>query len=148
VQEEAAMQLLKRVWLPLVAVVVIGVAGFTVDRIRGVFASEPPLTTRVEFANDPEPFDPKVLTYEVFGPEGAAVDVNYVDLAGEPQRVDGATLPWSITLQTTDPSAAAHIVAQGSTDFLGCRVIVDGEVKDERSSTGTNVQTFCIVKSA
>ncbi|MBU8808691.1 MmpS family protein [Mycolicibacterium goodii] len=142
------MQLLKRVWLPLVAVVVIGVAGFTVDRIRGVFASDPPLTTPVEFANDPEPFDPKVLTYEIFGPEGAAVDVNYVDLEGEPQRVDGAILPWSVTLQTTEPSAAANIVAQGKTSFLGCRVTVDGEVKDERTSTGTNVQTFCIVKSA
>ncbi|AKS30543.1 MmpS family transport accessory protein [Mycolicibacterium goodii] len=142
------MQVLKRVWLPLIAVVVIAVAGFTVFRIRGVFASDPPLTTPVEFADDPEPFDPKVLTYEIFGPEGAAVDVNYVDLEGEPQRADGVRLPWSITLQTTEPSAAANIVAQGKTSFLGCRVIVDGEVKDERTSTGTNVQTFCIVKSA
>jgi hypothetical protein len=142
------MQLLKRVWLPLVVVVVVGIAAFTVDRVRGVFASEPPLVTPVEFANDPEPFDPKVLTYEIFGPEGASVDVNYLDLDGEPQRVDGAVLPWSITLQTTDASAAANIVAQGKTDFLGCRVIVDGEVRDERTTSGTNVQTFCIVKSA
>ncbi len=142
------MQLLKRVWLPLVIVVVVVIAAFTVVRIRGVFASDPPLTTPVEFANDPEPFDPKVLTYEIFGPEGASVDVNYLDLDGEPQRVDGAILPWSITLQTTKPSAAANIVAQGNTSFLGCRVLVDGELRDERTSSGTNVQTFCIVKSA
>jgi hypothetical protein len=142
------MQLLKRAWLPLVIVVVVAVAAFAVDRVRGVFASDPPLVTPVEFANDPEPFDPKVVTYEIFGPEGAAVDVNYVDLEGEPQRVDGAVLPWSITLQTMEPSAAANIVAQGKTSFLGCRVLVDGELKDERSTTGTNVQTFCIVKSA
>ena len=142
------MQLLKRAWLPLVIVVVVGVAAFAVDRVRGVFASDPPMTTPVEFANDPDPFDPKVLTYEIFGPEGAAVDVNYVDLEGEPQRVDGVVLPWSITLQTTKPSAAANIVAQGKTSFLGCRVLVDGELKDERSTSGTNVQTFCIVKSA
>ncbi len=142
------MQLLKRAWLPLVIVVVIGVAAFAVDRVRGVFASDPPLVTPVEFADDPDPFDPKVLTYEIFGPEGAAVDVNYVDLEGEPQRVDGAVLPWSITLQTMEPSAAANIVAQGKTSFLGCRVLVDGELKDERSTSGTNVQTFCIVKSA
>lgn len=142
------MQLLKRAWLPLVIVVVVAVAAFAVDRVRGVFASDPPLVTPVEFANDPEPFDPKVVTYEIFGPEGAAVDVNYVDLEGEPQRVDGAVLPWSITLQTMEPSAAANIVAQGKTSFLGCRVLVDGELKDERSNTGTNVQTFCIVKSA
>ena len=71
-----------------------------------------------------------------------------MDLAGEPQRVDGAILPWSITLETTDPSAAANLVAQGKTSFLGCRVIVDGELKDERTKSGTNVQTYCIVKSA
>lgn len=142
------MHLLKRAWLPLVIVVVVGVAGFAVDRVRGVFASDPPSVAPVNFANDPEPFDPKVLTYEVFGPDGATVDVNYVDLEGEPQRVDGAVLPWSITLQTTDPSASANLVAQGKTSHLGCRVLVDGELRDERSVTGTNVQTFCIVKSA
>lgn len=142
------MQRVKRAWLPLVIVVVVVLAGFTVDRIRGFFASDPPLVTPVNFANDPEPFDPKVVTYEIFGPEGAAVDVNYVDLDAKPQRVDGVALPWSITLQTTAPSAAANIVAQGETDYLGCRVIVDDELRDERIVTGTNVQTFCIVKSA
>ncbi|MGU3498066.1 MmpS family transport accessory protein [Mycobacterium sp. C31M] len=142
------MQLLKRAWLPLVIVVVVGIAGFTVARVRGIFASDPPLVTPVEFANDPDPFDPKVVKYEIFGPEGAAVDVNYVDLEGEPQRVDGAILPWSITLQTTEASASANIVAQGKTSFLGCRVVVDDEVRDERTVSGTNVQTFCIVKSA
>lgn len=142
------MQRLRRVWLPVVIVVVVGVAALSVDRVRGMFASEPLLITPVEFADDPDPFDPKVVTYEVFGPEGEAVDVNYVDLEGDPQRVDGAVLPWAITLQTMEPSAAANIVAQGRTSFLGCRVLVDGVLRDERSSSGTNVQTFCIVKSA
>lgn len=142
------MQLVKRAWLPLLIVVVLVLAGFTVSRVRGFFASDPILVTPINFADDAEPFDPKVVTYEIFGPEGALVDVNYVDLDAKPQRVDGASLPWSITLSTTAPSATANIVAQGKTDFLGCRVIVDDEIKEERIVNGTNVQTFCIVKSA
>jgi Mycobacterium membrane protein len=142
------MQLVKRAWLPLVIVLVVVLAGFSVQRVRGVFGSDPILVTPVNFADDAEPFDPKVVTYEIFGPAGASVDVNYMDLESKPQIVEGATLPWSITLQTTEPSAMAHVVAQGKTDHLGCRVIVDDELREERIVNGTNVQTFCIVKSA
>jgi len=42
----------------------------------------------------------------------------------------------SITLKTTKPSASATIIAQGDGDQIGCRVSVDDEVRDERSSTG------------
>ncbi len=142
------MKRIRKAWLPLLIIAVLLVVGFSVDRLRGIFASEPALVTPVNFANDPDPFNPKVLTYELFGPEGASVDVNYVDLESQPQRIDAVTLPWSLTLETTEPSVAAHLVAQGRTTRLGCRVIVDGEVRDERVVSGTNVQTFCIVKSA
>lgn len=39
-------------------------------------------------------------------------------------------------------------MAQGNGDTIGCRIIVDGVVKDERISNGVNAQTFCLVKSA
>jgi len=38
-------------------------------------------------------------------------------------------------------------VAQGNSSTIGCRITVDGELKDERTSTGVNAQTFCLVKS-
>ncbi|CAN5672692.1 siderophore transporter accessory protein MmpS5 [soil metagenome] len=139
---------LKRAWIPLLIVVVVLVAGFTVNRIRGFFASEGPLVTPVNFADDPEPFDPKVVEYEVYGPSGATADVNYLDLEGKPQRVDGAALPWTVRLETTEPSAMAQVVAQGNADTLTCRILVDGELKEERTMNGTNVQTYCIEKSA
>jgi len=50
-------------------------------------------------------------------------------------------------LSTTAPAAAANIVAQGDSDTIGCRITVDGVVKDEKTSTGVNAQTFCLVKS-
>ncbi|MDF2826270.1 MAG: rane protein, partial [Mycobacterium sp.] len=44
------MQVVRRAWLPLLIVFVVLIAGFTVDRIRGFFASEGPLVTPVNFA--------------------------------------------------------------------------------------------------
>ncbi|MCV7149816.1 MmpS family protein [Mycolicibacterium pyrenivorans] len=141
------MTIVRRVWVPLLMVVVVVVAGLAVHRIRGYFGSEGTRVTPVNFADDPEPFDPKVVTYEVFG-NGTYADINYLDLESRPQRVDGAPLPWSLTLETTDPAAFPNIIAQGDSDSITCRIIIDGEVKDERTYTGMAAQTFCLVKSA
>ena len=142
------MRAVKRAWLPLLVVVVLAVGAFAVQKVRGIFGSEGVLVAPTNFADDAEPFDPKVVRYEIFGPEGATVDVNYVDLESKPQKARGVVLPWSITLSTTAPSAAANIVAQGRTDYLGCRVFVDDELREERVTRGTNAATYCIVKSA
>jgi hypothetical protein len=139
--------LAKRVWIPLVIVIVVAIAGFTVQRIRTFFGAEGIITTPRVFADDPEPFDPKVVKYEVFG-SGTYANINYLDLDAKPQRLDGAALPWSLTLQTTAPSAAPNIVAQGDGSSVTCRIIVDDEVKDERTATGVNALTYCFVKSA
>lgn len=139
---------LRRAWMPILIVVVVAVGAFAVDRVRQIFAAESYIVTPIEFANDPDPFDPKVVTYEIFGTPGAVVDINYLDLDTKTQRVDGAVLPWSITMSTTAPSALAHIVAQGNADYIGCRIIVDDELRVEKVSTGVNAQTYCIEKSA
>jgi len=88
------------------------------------------------------------VTYEIFGPAGAVATINYLDLSAQPQEVKDATLPWSITLTTTAPASNANIVAQGDSDTIGCRITVDDEVKDEKSSDGVHAETFCLVKSA
>ncbi|BBX02290.1 hypothetical protein BST36_09270 [Mycolicibacterium moriokaense] len=139
--------LAKKVWIPLVILLVVVVAGFTVHRVRTFFGQDGIIVTPKVFADDPEPFDPKVVKYEIFG-NGSYADINYLDLDAKPQRIDGASLPWSLTLQTTAPSAAPNIVAQGDGSTITCRITVDDEVKDERTSTGLNAQTFCFVKSA
>jgi hypothetical protein len=141
------IRLAKRVWIPLVIVIVVAIAGFTVHRIRTFFGAEGIMVTPKVFADDPEPFDPKVVKYEIFG-SGSYANINYLDLDAKPQRVDGAALPWSLTLQTTAPSAAPNIVAQGDGGSITCRVTVDDEVKDERTATGVNALTFCFVRSA
>ena len=59
--------LAKKIWIPLVIVIVVAVAGFTVSRVRTFFGAEGIIVTPKVFADDPEPFDPKVVKYEIFG---------------------------------------------------------------------------------
>ena len=141
--------IVKRAWIPLLIVVVVALGGVVVYRMHGFFGSDNE-TTRpgAGLAQDAEPFNPKVVTYQITGTEGAVATINYLDLDSTPIRVDNALLPWSITLKTTKPSASATIIAQGDGDSISCRVIVDDKVRDEQSSTGVNAQTSCLVKSA
>lgn len=141
------MRLLRKAWMPLVILAVVAVGAFTVDRLHGVFGKTETTRPGSGLANDPEPFDPKTVVYEIFGPPGTVATVNYLDLEADPQIARDVVLPWSVTLTTNAPAAAANIVAQGNSDTIGCRITVDGEVKDERVSTGVSAQTFCIVKS-
>jgi hypothetical protein len=99
-------------------------------------------------ANDTKPFNPKRVTYEIFGAEGTVATINYLDLNAQPQEVKDTTLPWSLTLTTSAPAASANIVAQGDSDSVGCRITVNDVVKDEKTSNEVNAQTFCLVKSA
>lgn len=138
---------LKKAWIPLLLVVVAVIAGFTVHRLRGFFGSEGVLVTPKVFADDRKSFDPKVVRYEVVGSGGTA-NINYLDLDAKPQRIDGAALPWSLTLQTDAPSAAPNLIAQSTGASITCRILVDGEVKDERTATGVDALTYCFVKSA
>lgn len=142
------MGLLGKVWIPLVIVAVVAVAGFTVNRVRGFFGSEPVMIAPDTIATDSVSFEPKTIKYEIFGPPGAVADINYLDLDIESQGVDDVALPWELTLSTTAPSAVANVVAQGDSSSIGCRITIDGEVRDEKISNGVNSQTFCLVKSA
>lgn len=138
---------LKRTWIPIVIVVVVAIGGLTVYRIRGFFGAGDAASVNSAKVDDTKPFNPKVVKYEIFG-TGSYADINYLDLNAKPQRVDGASLPWTLVLQTTAPSAFPNIIAQGDGNSISCRVTVDDEVKDERTSDGVNAQTFCLVKSA
>lgn len=139
--------MLKRVWLPLALVVVLALGGFTVWRVRGIFGSEQLPTYAGSMVDASNNSDPKRVTYEVFGNPGATADINYLDPDGEPVQVDAVSLPWSIELQTNAPSMAANIVAQGSGDYIGCRIVSDDTVHDERSTSAVSAYVYCMSKS-
>lgn len=137
-----------RTWIPLVILVAVIVGGFTVHRIRGFFGSENRPSYSDTNLENSKPFNPKHLTYEIFGPPGTVADISYFDVNSEPQRVDGAVLPWSLHITTNDAAVMGNIVAQGNSDSIGCRITVDGKVRAERVSNEVNAYTYCLVKSA
>ena len=98
--------------------------------------------------DETKPFNPKRMTYEIFGPPGTVADISYFDVDSEPQRVADAVLPWQLEIVTTLPAVVGSIMAQGNSDSIGCRIIVDDEVKAERVSNEVNAYTFCLLKAA
>jgi Mycobacterium membrane protein len=124
----------RRVWIPLLISVVIGAGSLTVSRLHGVFGSEQrPLYADAQ-SNDTTRFDPKQLTFEIFGPPGTLATISYFDADADPQRVTNARLPWSLTFATTPATSVESIAAQGDSDSIGCRILLDGVVKAEHTS--------------
>ncbi|MCV7170824.1 transport acessory protein MmpS [Mycobacterium manitobense] len=138
---------LLRQWMILVAIVVIAIAGFAVYRLNGIFGSKDVTSTPSGAANEIVPFNPKRVLMEVFGPPGTVATITYTDIDAQPQRVDGATLPWTYDTTTTQPAVFVNVSAQGDGDSLGCRITIDDVVKDERTVTQLNAYTFCLDKS-
>ena len=139
----------RRYWLPLLVLVAVAIGGLVIDRMHGVFGSDNEITRQGSgIANDVVPFDPKRVTYEVFGPAGAVATINYLDLSANPQSLKQVPLPWTLTLDTTAPATSPILLAQGNAETIGCRITVDGKVKDENSAQGVDAFTFCQVKSA
>jgi hypothetical protein len=138
--------LVGRAWIPLVLVVVLAVSGLIVMRLHKLFASQD-LNANAGAGIEIVQFNPKIVIYDVFGPAGTTAKIDYFDADANTHEVDTA-LPWSTTISTTLPAVSANILVQGDGDRIGCRITVDGTVRQERSNDGVNAQTFCLVKSA
>ena len=140
--------LLSKLWLPVVVLVVVTVVGYGVNTVRHL--SE-------EITNPPEAdairatvvqINPKNVTYEVFGALGGAGKVTYADLNSEPVEVALTSLPWSYSETTTASSASLSLVAQVDGDSVGCRILVDGQVRDEHSVSHESAAVACTVTAA
>ncbi|HYX99438.1 MAG TPA: MmpS family transport accessory protein [Mycobacterium sp.] len=138
--------LVGRAWIPLVLVVVLAVSGLIVMRLHKLFASQD-LNANAGAGIEIVQFNPKIVIYDVFGPAGTTAKIDYFDADANTHEVNTA-LPWSTTISTTLPAVSANILVQGDGDRIGCRITVDGTVRQEKSTDGVNAQTFCLVKSA
>ena len=117
-------------------------------RLRGLFGSDAIFSVTGSSAEPLEPTHLKRVTYEVYGPGDTSGSVSFLDNKAQPEQWNFIGLPWTITITTKVPAVIASVVAQGNSDDIGCRITVNGEVKDERSSTGRHAQTSCLVKAA
>jgi hypothetical protein len=142
------LAILKRAWVPLVVTVAVVLGAVAVIRLRGVFGSDEIFTATGSSAEPLEPSHVKRVTYEVYGPSDTTGSVSYLDPNAQPEQTNFAGLPWIYTITTTVPAVIANVVAQGNSDNIGCRITVNGVVKEEQSSAGHHAQTSCLVKAA
>ncbi|MEY8015463.1 MULTISPECIES: MmpS family transport accessory protein [Mycobacterium] len=138
---------LKQAWIPFVLVVVLSASGLVVSRLHRIFGSQD-LNANAGAGIEIVQFNPKVVTYEITGPPGSTANINYWDADANTHQVNGAPLPWSYTLSTTLPAVSANIMAQTDADRIGCRITVDGQLREQHEFNGVNAQAFCLVKSA
>ncbi|QQW37421.1 MmpS family transport accessory protein [Mycobacterium marinum] len=54
---------------------------------------------------------------------------------------------WSRQIGSKSLPLGPILVAQSDGSTIRCRIVIGGKVKDERTSTGVNAQTFCLVKA-
>lgn len=137
---------LKKLWIPLVLIVVLAISGLVVSRLHKMFASED-LNANAGAGIEIVQFNPKVLVYDVYGTPGDTAEISYFDPDANVHSITAA-LPWSITLSTTLPTVSASLMARAEGQQVGCRVTVNGTVREEQTADGINAQTYCLVKSA
>jgi len=138
---------LSRRWTLVAAVIVVALAGFTVYSLHGIFASEDVTSTPRGLSDDVVPFNPKHVVIEVFGPPDTVATITYLDVNAQPQHADAVTLPWTYDTTTTQPAVFVSVAAQGNGDWIGCRIKIDKDVKDERTVNIVHAFTHCLDKS-
>jgi Mycobacterium membrane protein len=140
-------RVVKRAWIPLVLIVVLSISALGVTRLHKIFGSQD-LNAGAGAGIEIVQFNPKIVLYEITGPPGTTANINYWDADANTHQVNGAPLPWQTTISTTLPAVSANIMAQSDGDQIGCRILVDGVVREQQHSDGHHAQTFCLVKSA
>lgn len=140
---------LKSLWIPLVIVAVVVGGGFAVKRLHGIFGSAKTVAYSDTRNDDAQPVNPKHMRYEIFGPPGTVAQISYFDKNGNPHHEDGVTLPWSLEFPIIGAAGIGSLAAQGDSDNLGCRILIDGVVKSEKVASH-EVSTFvsCVLKAA
>lgn len=142
------VRLLGSSWMALVSLFVVTAAGFEVQRIR---AESHAITHPSDIRPIPATvvqINPKNVTYELFGDVGNQGKVSYANLDSEPVEVAFTALPWTVSETTMTPAASLSLVAQGQGDSLGCRIRVNGAVRDEQVVNHASAAVACTVSAA
>jgi hypothetical protein len=144
----SVLKSLGRLWIPFVVIAVLAGGGLTVYRLHGIFGSEKSLSYGDTKNDKGKTYNPKKMKYEIFGPPGTSAQISYFDEAGNPVHTD-TKLPWSLEFPMSAAAGIGSIAAQGDSETIGCRISVDGVVKDEKTVTH-EVSSFvsCLLKAA
>jgi hypothetical protein len=142
------MGAVSKFWWLLVTVVVLAVVAYGVRTVRGKndAISNPPSTSAIPATV--VQINPKNVTYEAYGTLGGGGKVVYANLDSQPIEVKLDSLTWSQPLTTMSPSATLSMVLQVDGEFAGCRILVDGVLKDEHSVSHPSAAVACTVTAA
>ncbi|WP_285030197.1 MmpS family transport accessory protein [Mycolicibacterium sp. lyk4-40-TYG-92] len=140
--------LMSKVWLPAVVLVVVAIVAYGVNTVRGLSQAITSPPDPVTIPPTVVQINPKNVTYEVFGSLGGTGKVTYADLNSEPIEVQLTSLPWSYSETTMASSASLSLVAQVQGGSVGCRILVDGQVRDKHSVTHESAAVACTVTAA
>jgi hypothetical protein len=137
-----------KLWLPAVVLAVIAIISYGVNTVRHMSEAitNPPVTSSIPATVVQS--NPKNVTYEVFGTLGSGGKVTYADLDSQPVEVTLASLPWSRSETTMSSAATLSLVAQVDGSSVGCRILVNGEVRDEQSVSHEGAAVACTVTAA
>jgi hypothetical protein len=141
-------RIFSKLWLPAVVLVVVGIVGFGVNAVRSLSEAigNPPVTIAIPATV--VQINAKNITYEVFGTLGSGGKVTYADLNSQPIEVTLDSLPWTHSETTMASSASLSLVVQVEGDEVGCRILVDGQVRDEHSVSHHSAAADCTVTAA
>ena len=147
-QKPSGAGILGTLWMPAVALFVVARVGFGVNKVRNAseLISDPPVTNSIPATV--VQINPKNVTYELFGDLGNGGRVSYANLDGEPVDVVLTSLPWSFSETTTSSAASLSLVSQVEGSSLGCRIRVNGEVRDEHVVDHHGAAVACTVTAA
>lgn len=146
-KQQVMFKIAQRIWIPCVVVAVAVSGGIVIKRMHGIFGSEQTPTSRAG-AEQIVSTIPKYVLYEVYGPPETSGMISYLDENAQPQEGQFTSLPWSLTVKTTVPSVFANIVAQGNSTSLGCKISINGVLREQQAANAVNATTFCLVKAA
>lgn len=145
--ESRTRRLAGSAWLPILVIVVVVVAALSIKSLHGIFGSEDRTQSPAAKFTIVQ-FNPKNITYEVFGDFQGWGRVSYWNTDVKPVGVDLTALPWAHTETTVLTVATADITAQVAGGNVGCRITVDGVVRAEHTATGNHAAVWCQVLSA
>ncbi|KAF0844777.1 MmpS family transport accessory protein [Nocardia caishijiensis] len=85
----------------------------------------------------------KNITYEIISDAADLNSVTYFDGNSELQQEISATAPWTKSVTNDSTVAIIGLGAQTNGSSVTCRIIVDGKVADEQTSTGKYAVVNC-----
>ena len=147
-KRRSSSRIVSKLWLPAVVLAVIAIVAYGVSTVRHLNGAitNPPSVSAIPATV--VQINPKNVTYEVFGSLGGGGKVTYADLNSAPIEVTLASLPWSHSETTMASSASLSLVAQVDGDSVGCRILVNGQVRDEQSVSHESAAVACTVTAA